>query len=65
MSDEPARYIESCVADRELDGTDWWKYVVIYQIYPRSFQDSIGDGIGDLQGLKILCVLSINYEINI
>ncbi|GFZ26841.1 glycoside hydrolase family 13 protein [Lactobacillus corticis] len=31
--------------------TPWWKKAVVYQIYPKSFQDSNGDGIGDLQGI--------------
>ncbi|WWC93099.1 uncharacterized protein L201_008064 [Kwoniella dendrophila CBS 6074] len=34
-----------------LPDADWWRQAVIYQIYPRSFADANGDGIGDLKGI--------------
>ncbi len=38
------------IAGPEAD-RDWWRGAVIYQIYPRSFQDTSGDGVGDLAGI--------------
>lgn len=35
-----------------IHSKDWWKTAVIYHIYPRSYQDSSGDGIGDLNGIR-------------
>jgi alpha-glucosidase len=35
----------------ETNELDWWKNAVIYEVYPRSFQDTNGDGVGDLNGI--------------
>ncbi len=44
--------------------TEWWKSAVIYQIYPRSFQDSTGNGTGDLNGIyqRLDYVASLNVD---
>src|SRR6195256_6956079 len=61
----------SCQAQTGKSGTNsiadrkWWKEAVVYQIYPRSFKDSDGDGIGDLNGIiqKLDYVKSLGIDV--
>ena len=47
-----------------LKSKDWWRQAVIYQIYPRSFKDSNGDGIGDIKGItsEVAYLKSLNLD---
>ena len=47
----PASNLQEAAMTSSSNLQNWWKNAVIYEIYPRSFQDSNGDGIGDLNGI--------------
>jgi len=48
---DPANEKVEAKAATAASERDWWKNAVIYEVYPRSFQDTNGDGIGDLNGI--------------
>ncbi len=52
-------------AYNQINNRKWWKEAVVYQIYPRSFKDSNGDGIGDLQGIisKLDYIKSLGVDV--
>lgn len=59
-NNKPSQRVETSSSD-----TKWWKEAVVYQIYPRSFKDSDGDGIGDLKGIisKLDYVKSLGIDV--
>ena len=56
---------EATTTAQNSGGKKWWKEAVVYQIYPRSFKDSNGDGVGDLRGIieKLDYVKSLGIDV--
>lgn len=52
-------------ASSDTTNQKWWKEAVVYQIYPRSFKDSDGDGVGDLKGIisKLDYIKSLGIDV--
>lgn len=56
---------QNVVSSNDALAKKWWKEAVVYQIYPRSFMDSDGDGIGDLKGIisKLDYIKSLGVDV--
>lgn len=48
---DPATRAVTATDAQDMSRSPWWRGAIIYQVYPRSFQDASGDGVGDLPGL--------------
>lgn len=63
-------FVILCSCFAQNDEKTWWQHTTVYQIYPRSYQDSDGDGTGDLKGqgyrncesIKILLYLQSSLD---
>ena len=53
------------MSNTKIQNRRWWKEAIVYQIYPRSFKDSNGDGVGDLRGIieKLDYVKSLGIDV--
>src|ERR1700712_3509230 len=49
----------------DIPNRKWWKEAVVYQVYPRSFKDENGDGVGDLKGIlsKLDYIKSLGIDV--
>ena len=64
---DPTRNSEpaTAISNDSIAGRKWWKEAVVYQLYPRSFKDGDGDGIGDLKGIisKLDYIKSLGVDV--
>jgi len=56
---------ENTLEEKSFPKKEWWKEAVVYQIYPRSFKDTDGDGVGDLKGIisKLDYIKSLGIDV--